>query len=195
MSHIEFGDESQRMQLLSTLPKLISESQNDADFAARLVKLLLQAIEKAEAVAVMAYDDWQGELNEPKLTRWDSRSDIGRFRPSRRLIGEALRSKKSVVHFWNESSEITYKVTSGLDWAFCTPLTAASSVGWCLYVSGKSDFGVVNEESLLGDLKFTELLAQFLGAVRPGAQSRAPAGRVKPVLLARRYRDLECSLC
>ena len=32
-----------------------------------------------------------------------------------------------------------------------------------MYVSGKSEFGVVNEESLLGDLKFSELLAQFLG--------------------------------
>jgi adenylate cyclase len=97
--------------------------------------------------------------------RWDSRSDVGRFRPSRRLMRAALDSGQSKIHSWEEhaGSDMAFTRSEGMDWAFCTPITTQSSSGWCLYVSGKGGMSLTD---LAGDLRFSELLAQFIGAIR-----------------------------
>ena len=48
-------------------------------------------------------------------------------------------------------------------------MVGESSQGWCLYVSGKgtTDGGlVVTFEDMAGDLRFTELVAQFIASIR-----------------------------
>ena len=63
-------------------------------------------------------------------------------------------------------------MTGGIDWSFCTPVGGADAEGWAIYVFG--EFGYVgsssppsvNSPDLLADLKFTELVASILGALR-----------------------------
>jgi adenylate cyclase len=95
----------------------------------------------------------------------------GRFRPSRRMVSKALQEGSSVMHIWSEDEEDDgqFTMTGSLDWAFCIPITSESCRGWCLYVSGEGgglNGGVVSEDALKGDLRFTELVSQFIGSIR-----------------------------
>jgi len=47
------------------------------------------------------------------------------------------------------------------------PLLGEGCFGWCLYVSGKrSELGVNDEANLKADLRFTELMAEFISSIR-----------------------------
>ena len=184
----EFRDAQEQIELLSQLPQIINGSKTDVDFAAHLVELLLTGVPRADAAAVVQYELEEGPLNEgekayngsvttlmvipenPVMMRVSTHEAYsGRFRPSRRLIQSALVQRESVIHLWNhhdaERDAPQFTVSDNLDWAFCTPLLASSCHGWCLYVSGISD-GSLEENDLGGDLRFAELMAQFIGSIR-----------------------------
>ena len=163
------------LELLATIPQLMRESQNDPEFASAMVKLLLEAIPRCFAAAVVVFDNVPEHENhdaipEPSLMRWNSRDDgSGQFRPSRRLIATAIRTQQSVLHIWDSPAEQGVFTNLGnLDWAFCSPLPDESSRGWCLYLSGAFDSlrptSMKNE--LQEPMRFTELMAQFIGATR-----------------------------
>jgi adenylate cyclase len=63
-----------------------------------------------------------------------------------------------------------FTMSGDLDWAFCVPFSQESCRGWALYVSGKFDLAVLAsgapEEALKGHMRFAELVAQFIGAIR-----------------------------
>lgn len=186
LKNFEFRDAGQQIELLSELPAILDESATDADFAARLVELLMEGIPASDAVAVVQYelpeidnDDGNAtvagvaELPEkPAMMRVATRDEYeGRFRPSRRLVLSALTRQESIVHLWNDESEEEgddgpqFTVSDDLDWAFCTPIISESTRGWCLYVSGITE-GDIEEGDLGGDLRFAELMAQFIASVR-----------------------------
>lgn len=186
LKSFEFRDAGQQIELLSELPSILDESATDADFAARLVDLLMDGIPAADAAAVVQYDlpdlsddDGMGTIagigmlpEKPSMMRVATRDEYtGRFRPSRRLVLSALTRQQSIVHLWNQETEEEgddgpqFTVSDDLDWAFCTPIVSESTRGWCLYVSGITD-GDVEEGDLGGDLRFAELMAQFIGSVR-----------------------------
>jgi adenylate cyclase len=54
-------------------------------------------------------------------------------------------------------------MSEALDWAFCTPVPGEACAGWGLYVAGRSGDARVD---LRPDMKFTELVADLLGAMR-----------------------------
>jgi adenylate cyclase len=172
---VHFEDASACLAALCQLPDLMAKAQSDADFAARVVDLLLHSLRGALAAAVMHFtvrDDLLGD--EPTLIRWSSREDsVQRFRPSRRLMRRAFDEGRSVVHLW--TGEMTeerpeFTMSSDLDWAFCTPIRAAGQDRWCLYVSGRRQFmgmrDIETPEDLIAELRLAELMAQFVGAVR-----------------------------
>lgn len=166
LEKIDFGNGERRLEALAQLPKVIGDTHSDAEFATKVVALLLRWLPKADAAAVVQYDlKSDAGLEKPTFMRWDSRNPVGRFRPSRRLMRAALESGQSKIHSWMEGAEQSgaFTQSAGLDWAFCTPVGRNASTGWCLYVSGRGGM-YVNE--LAGDLKFTELVAQFIGAIR-----------------------------
>jgi adenylate cyclase len=186
LKNFEFRDAGQQMELLSELPAILDESRTDADFAARLVELLMQGIPASDAVAVVQYDmpevpDDDGAATitgfailpeKPSMMRVATRDEYdGRFRPSRRLVLSALTRQESIVHLWNDESEEEgddgpqFTVSDDLDWAFCTPILSDSTRGWVLYVSGITE-GDIEEGDLGGDLRFAELMAQFIASVR-----------------------------
>lgn len=192
----EFRDAGQQIELLSELPAILDESKTDTDFAAKIVELLMEGIPASDAVAVVQYDmpaleeeddstagmatmsasatmAGLGVLPEKAtMMRVATRDEYeGRFRPSRRLVLSALTRQESIVHMWNDESEEEgddgpqFTVSDDLDWAFCTPILSESTRGWCLYVSGITE-GNIEEGDLGGDLRFAELMAQFIASVR-----------------------------
>ena len=180
LSQVSFGDTGLQMEVLSTLPKLISGSKSDIDLALMLCGMLLEAIPPAVAVAVAMFeesdviemrrhDDPKAEIPKPKVMHVQTRDDsYGRFMPSRRLLRKSLRRGESVMHIVDEAGGTQFTMASALSWAFCSPITAESSVGWCLYVSGmggRDGNNLVTEDSLKGDLRFTQLVAQLIGSI------------------------------
>lgn len=186
LHRIKFANSEQQIEILAKLPEIIRESENDIRLAERLVDLLLEAIPQAHAVAVVVFDSNQIYSNldadtvhpasnpqvlpKPIMTRVGTREDLNfRFLPSHRLMLRALSQRGSVIHVWGEESESQFTMTGGLSWAFCSPVIGESSDGWCLYVSGagtRKESLLVTEEDLAGDLRFTELVAQFIGSIR-----------------------------
>lgn len=191
LQSFDFRDAGQQIELLSKLPVIMDEGPTDAEFAAQVVELLLDGVPRADAAAVVQYDvpepgtavvaeeDDGATLSgvgpamptEPTMMRVATADDYeGRFRPSRRLVMSALLRRESIVHLWSGDDGggddgPQFTVSDDLDWAFCTPLLSPSCRGWCLYVSGIAD-GDIDEEELGGDLRFAELMAHFIGAVR-----------------------------
>ena len=195
METIAVASMGDRLELLSNVPRLMASSETDAEFAVQLLDLLLEAIPDAEVVAILGYEmdtpfevtreasrrkpaflaipNDRGDLIAPAFFRWSTQqTDADRFQPSGKLIQRVLQSGESILHLWNEceTASAKYTICGDLDWAFCVPVQDESSDAWCLYVSGKSDsFDPKSEEvrnQLTVRLRFTEVLAQFIGANR-----------------------------
>jgi adenylate cyclase len=170
---IGFKNSERCLETLCEIPRLISESMGDDQFATEIVELILDALPNVAAVAVIQFDPSADyDSPEPKLMRWNSRNDqVKRFQPSRRLMARVLQRRCSAIHLWEDNSQKVsgYTMSGDLDWAFCTPIPTTQD-RWCLYVSGKRKFaGVSSIESptdLIGELRFAELTANFIGSIR-----------------------------
>lgn len=171
LSRVAYGHADQRLEILANLPKAIAAATSDEDFAAQLAALLMRAIPQATATAVIVYADLAAQdTSVPNLMRCDTRDETIRFRPSRRLVHKALSERNSRLHIFKGAKQSAgeFTISANLDWAFCTPVRADACQGWCLYVSGRSPSGTIlmSEDDLKGDVRFVELLAQFVGAAR-----------------------------
>jgi adenylate cyclase len=174
----KFSNADRQMEILEQLPDKISTSQSDDDLGGKLSQLLLDAIPGAVAVAVAHFDESELPKDLAKIDdfpkalfmRVQTRDMFqGRFAPSRRMIIKCLRSQECIMHIFEEDGSGQFTVNEGFGWAFCVPIKAESTRGWCMYVSGKGGSNgamVVEEQDLLGDLRFTRLVAQFIGAIR-----------------------------
>ena len=201
LESVAFGDAAHQMQIISRLPQLMSSTTKDEDFAVQLVRLLLEGIPRADAVAVARFDDLaSAESGKPSMMRWDSRDkEMGRFSPSKRLLYSALTQGKTLLHVWtneNQSGE-QYTLMGNMDWAICTRISGEASKGWCVYVTGASSYGVT-ANSLKGDVRFTELLAQFIASFRQVRQlEKTQAGMAQffsPTVLETLNADVASSL-
>lgn len=111
-----------------------------------------------------------------EVFHWDQRLAIGAdFQPSQSLIVDAVRSRQSVLHVWRGANSLqSSPFTQGddYDWAFCTPVLGRACIGWGLYVAGRfsAERGTMPSSTdptdLREDVKFTELVAAMLGALR-----------------------------
>lgn len=171
LKKVAFQHPDQRLEALSKLPKAIAQTTTDEDLASRVASLILEAIPTAEAAAVVAFEEFDEDA-QPKMIRWDNRNDnLGRFTPSRRLMLKALQLGQGLLHIWvdHDESNPAFTVSGSLDWAFCMPFRGDASHGWCLYVSGQKDCvpgATIGEDQLKGDLRFAELITEFIGAIR-----------------------------
>jgi adenylate cyclase len=169
-----YRDADRRIEVLSKLPEIISGSSSDEELCVRIVNMLLQGITDAGFVAIVkiAGDDPASPI---EILHWDCRALTGqRFTPSAQLVSRAAQSKESVLHVWSRSAtQDTFTQSENVDWAFCTPVLSDACPGWAIYVSG--DFadsaqipapGHEPSDGLRDDLKFAELTATTLGALR-----------------------------
>ena len=175
LEQVEFRNADHRLEVLSRLPQGISGPGGAEDFYLGLVSLLLAGIPHAEAAALVR----QPPAGEPDADRievihWDRRRPTaGRFQPSRRLVFQAIGRDESVLYVWSDPEETEFTISENLEWAFCTPVPGEACRGWGLYVAGT--FGRVrgpgmiapaSRDELQGDLRFAELFAQLIGALR-----------------------------
>ncbi len=172
LRQFKFHNAEQRLEVLTKLPDAISKARNDEELAQAAVKVLLNAMPHARAAACVQFPPNAALEQQPLMMRWDSRSEeVGRFSPSRRLLQVSLQRGEGVLHIWQDMDESNpaFTVSGNLDWAFCMPLKGDASRGWALYVTGQ--FGApgsttVGEKDLKGDLRFTELVSDFISSIR-----------------------------
>jgi adenylate cyclase len=176
---VQFQNAAQQLELLADLPAIIRQSLTDEALCAALSKLLLTALPQATAVAVAHYDLASLPADEQQLERFPQpltmRMELRAqyreaFRPSRRMVWQTLKQECSLMHILKSEGEDTSVTHAlGLGWAFCCPVRGDATQGWCLYVAGRgSRTGeyIITEEMLTPDLRFSELVAQFLGSIR-----------------------------
>ena len=168
-----FRDADQRLEVLSELPNVIRGAVDERDLFSRLVLLLLEGLPRAEAAAIVRRSET--EAGGFEVCHWDRRREaVGEFRPSRRLILDAVeRRHHSVRTFWGHgggADAVDYTVSANLDWAFCTPVPGEACAGWGLYVAGRTPGLADDDMDLRPDLKFAELMADVLGALRDAQQ-------------------------
>ncbi len=114
---------------------------------------------------------------ELEVLHWDCRGLTGKtFAPSGQLVKSATLTKESVLHIWNRSvvANASFTQSENIDWAFCTPVVSDACPGWAIYVAGnfpgplplRAQMANGDSEEIQDDLKFTELTATTLGALR-----------------------------
>jgi adenylate cyclase len=164
MRETRYRDPDQRIEVLATLPDVLRSAATDEELFSRLVLLLLSAIPQADAAAIVRVC---GSDHRVEVFYWDARAaTASEFKPSKRLIVDAVEYRRqSVRNLWSGAAEDApqYTIADSLDWAFCTPVPGEACAGWGIYVAGKS--GDVRFD-LRPDVKFTELVADLLGAMR-----------------------------
>jgi len=203
LAAVPLRNPDRRMEVLSRLPEVLSEATSEEDMCVRLVGMLLAGLPRAEAaaVAVLAETSPSDPVEEsgrgasrPSQTEilsatlptsfsdaalqaiyWDQRAvSSAPFRPSRRLIQEAVRRRRSVLHLWRaEGKQTDALFTESLpyDWAFCTPILSESLSPWVIYLAGQSSVaGLADQQppalELREEIKFTELVASMVGSLR-----------------------------
>lgn len=168
----KFHNAEQRLEVLTRLPDVMGRARDDKELSQEVTKILLKAMPHATAVAMVQYPPHPGPDDKPIQMNWDSqREELGRFSPSRRLMTSSINRNEGVLHVWQDTQESNpaFTLSGNLDWAFCLPLKGDASRGWAVYVSGKfgaGGSGSVTETDIKGDLRFTELVCDFVSSIR-----------------------------
>jgi adenylate cyclase len=173
LQQIHYRDAPRRIDVLSRLPEVINSAPNDTELFHQLISLLLAGIARASAIAVVSVDPDGGDSATVEVVHWDGRAPEGPFRPSHRLIREAIqRQRGTVLHEWTPgptAADDSYTIQRNFDWSFCTPVRGDACRGWGLYVAGRHAGDVTHSSAALeigDDLKFTELVASIVSSLR-----------------------------
>lgn len=177
LRRVKFRNPDQRIEVLSRLPEVISGAANDFELFSRLVNVLLAGLPRASAALIVAMERIDGQ-SRLQVLHWDRRlAKSEQFKPSQRLVEEALSRAQSVVHVWEQERSVAaspsaFTMMEDVDWAFCTPVLGAASAGWGIYVAGRFSIeggktpSASDPTDLREDLKFTELVAATLSSLR-----------------------------
>ena len=169
-----FTDGNVRIDALAALPAVIRFAPSEQLLESRVVGVLLRGIARAVTASVLRLGPTGAEGPTVEVRAVESREGgAGEFKPSRRLVVEAVQNRRqSVLHLWKSAdSKLDYTIRStDSDWALCTPLPDEPTPGWALYLTGKLPEGIsvgpMRDSILKGDLKFAELTADLFGALR-----------------------------
>jgi adenylate cyclase len=177
LEHVPFRDAPGRLDVLNRLPEIISSAVDEKELFTHLINMVLAGIPKASAVALVSLAQDGPSETVPAVLHQEARTVRDTlFRPSQRLILEALNERKAtVLHVWNvelKPSQPLYTLGGNFDWAFCTPVLNEGKDKWGLYITGQ--FPVEDGKTLMGpwesnvlsdDLKFTELVTRILRSI------------------------------
>ncbi|MFO1004372.1 MAG: adenylate/guanylate cyclase domain-containing protein [Planctomycetaceae bacterium] len=169
LQNVRYEDPDRRIDVLAKLSDVFGNAHGETERDSRLVSLILTGVRSAEAAAIIALDDHESM----RIRSWERRRETaGAFRPSRRLVTDALGRKQTILHLWDPGastppSENDYTVSAEFDWAFCTPVRGNRGQRWGVYVAGQSPVhaGTTGRQTLQADIKFIELLAELIGSV------------------------------
>ena len=139
LDKIRYRDAEKRIDVLTRLPQVIEGARSDTELYHHLEHLILAGVVHADAVATVALDE-EGSV---RVLHWDRRrAAAGDFRPSGRLVSEALGKRgHTVLHVWeaHQQAQEDYTAVAEFDWAYCTPVREPSGDAWGLYVAGTLD--------------------------------------------------------
>jgi adenylate cyclase len=170
LQKIKFVDADERIEVLASLPGMIRYSPSDEELASRVAAVLLQGIPRAEVVAIVRMSPLAQDTVEFRSCSFRRPEDGKDFRPSRRLISEALfRRRQGVMHCWETNKVNDFTISTGYDWALCAPLPDEPAAGWGVYVTGRmfQEFGGPSRQAVQkSDLKFASLVADIYGSLR-----------------------------
>jgi len=149
--------------------KLKGSENGDSDSSTAITAVDMPAVDETRADVHFGSD--------LDVLHWDCRQLTGQqFSPSASLVRSATQTNESVLHIWNRTSsgDSAFTQSENVDWAFCTPVVSDACPGWAIYVAGEFagptlaqiEAGAGESEALQDDLKFTELTATTLGALR-----------------------------
>ncbi|MDG2222942.1 MAG: adenylate/guanylate cyclase domain-containing protein [Rubripirellula sp.] len=172
-----FRDAASRIEVLSRLPDLITNSGSDEELLVRVIRVMLQAIPSASAVAIVAVSADDCDSGALEVLHYDSRVGGREGAPvSAGLARSAIDKRESVLHLWaGNRDDAAFTASDEVDWAFCVPLRSEACRGWGLYVTGPLtvEAGVDLEQSLEAapddlqdDVKFAELVGTTLANLR-----------------------------
>lgn len=171
---VRFRDADNRIDVLSHLPEVIWGARTDSELHQRLANLILAGVVHAEAVAIVE----PGETDDVRVLYWERRRETaGAFRPSGRLVHDAIRKRsRTILHVWETHvpSNQHYTAVGEFDWAFCAPIPDPTGRPWGLYVAGRLDRPYAAQRGseapdgayLQADVKFTELVAEIISTVQ-----------------------------
>lgn len=174
LRQLHYRDAGRQIEVLGRLPDLIAGAATDNELFIRVINVLLTGVPRASAAAIVALEPPAGSAGKLVVHHWDRRLLSGdAFRPSERLIRQALERQESVVHVWSGTERVSsFTQSEELDWAFCTPIPGDACRGWAIYMTGRfahndADGTAASDPTdLRDDLKFTELAASTLGSLR-----------------------------
>lgn len=169
-----FVDANSRVEALADLPQLILSTQHERMLEQQVLDTLLKGIPEADLAAIVRLDPDCPE-DDPRIhvlalkTR-EAASGVGsEHRPSRRLVHNAIRYYSPTHHVWQTGGgDISYTVSSGMDWALCVPMPDHIAPDHGLYASGRLRFGTggSKEKQSQGDIKFAQLTADIYASLR-----------------------------
>jgi len=143
LQKVRFRDADKRIDVLAHLPEVIWGARTETELHHCLVNLILAGVAHADAAAIVELT----ANDAARVLHWDRRRlAAGEFRPSSRLVAEALQNRRrSVLHVWDarEPSTGDYTAVAEFDWAFCTPVLDASASAGSLTGSAGSLTGSV----------------------------------------------------
>lgn len=169
---VRYRDADRRIEVLSHIPEVIWGARTEPELHQRVINLVLAGVPRAEAAAIVSLDSHEVS----QLLYWDRRRETeGTFRPSSRLVVDALRrQRRTVLHLWRGRMRQAedYTEADGFDWAWCTPVMTTGGAPWGLYVAGRLNAPLLPSDRVDGasdlqpDVKFIELLAEIVSTVQ-----------------------------
>jgi adenylate cyclase len=169
LARATYIDPGTRIEALSSLPEMIRYSPSDAELEDHVLAVLLRGIPQAEAAALVCLHSVESGEDAIIVRRETRRGGKpAGMRPSRRLVRKAIRERRGVLHGWGAAADASAMVTVSVEfnWALCVPLPDEPTPGWALYVAGRRPDEAAAAPGPTSDLKFAELVAQILGALR-----------------------------
>src|SRR5262249_6987853 len=104
------------------------------------------------------------------------------FRPSRRLVADAIRRGQGTLYTWNpREGPPDFTVTADHNWAICVPLPGIREPGWGLYAAGRLQEPPKlppATDLLKSDLKFAQVVADIYDALRQVRELQAEQVRM-----------------
>ncbi len=174
-----FVDANSRVEALADLPQLILSTQHERMLEQQVLDTLLKGIPEADVAAIVRLDPDCKE-DDPRihvLALKSREAAIGAgsdHRPSRKLVHNAIRYYSPTHHIWQAGSgDLSYTVSSGMDWALCVPMPDHIAPDHGLYASGRLRMslgaaaqGGGKDKQYQGDIKFAQLTADIYASLR-----------------------------
>lgn len=186
LDRVPFVDADKRLDALAEFYGTVRDATEEEEFEATALLVLARGIPNAEALALVKMPPRDVEAAEVTVVATRTRSETAaEFQPSRKLIVEAIHTRKDpVVHTWETggSALSTPEIPGGLaepqhspfDWAFCVPVPYTTTARWGLYAAGRfpstlaarSGAEAEKDDLLNRDMKFAGIVAKAFSSHR-----------------------------